>query len=207
MKSILFATAAAAGLFIAGGTAANADQNSNSNVQQTQVASTNTITVQSGDSLWSLAQKHNVSLDSLEQANNNVSNNTIYVGEKLVLPTDSQQVVLGDNVQSQPQNQTQSAQTNNQTQSAQTNNQNQSTNNYTTSSSDNSAKEWIASHESTGSYEASNGQYYGRYQISKASLNGDYSQANQEKVADQYVNSRYGSWENAKSFWQQNGWY
>ncbi|HFC9339344.1 TPA: peptidase M23, partial [Enterococcus hirae] len=26
-------------------------------------------------------------------------------------------------------------------------------------------------------------------------------------VAEQYVSSRYGSWEAAKSFWEANGWY
>ena len=38
-------------------------------------------------------------------------------------------------------------------------------------------------------------------------LNGDYSPANQERVADQYVAGRYGSWDAAKSFWLANGWY
>lgn len=70
-----------------------------------------------------------------------------------------------------------------------------------------SAKAWIASRESGGSYSASNGQYVGKYQLSASYLNGDYSAANQERVADQYVQSRYGSWTAAKSFWQANGWY
>ncbi|MGH1896744.1 peptidase M23, partial [Enterococcus hirae] len=26
-------------------------------------------------------------------------------------------------------------------------------------------------------------------------------------IAEQYVSSRYGSWEAAKSFWEANGWY
>lgn len=47
----------------------------------------------------------------------------------------------------------------------------------------------------------------GRYQLSSSYLNGDYSPANQERVADEYVAGRYGSWENAKSFWLANGWY
>ena len=51
------------------------------------------------------------------------------------------------------------------------------------------AKEWIAQRESSGSYD------------------GDYSPANQERVADQYVAGRYGSWDAAKSFWLANGWY
>ncbi|MGO3603899.1 MAG: LysM peptidoglycan-binding domain-containing protein [Enterococcus malodoratus] len=70
-----------------------------------------------------------------------------------------------------------------------------------------SAKEWIAQRESSGSYTATNGQYIGRYQLSASYLNGDYSAANQERVADQYVTSRYGSWEGAQAFWQANGWY
>ncbi|MBX8939279.1 LysM peptidoglycan-binding domain-containing protein [Enterococcus gilvus] len=70
-----------------------------------------------------------------------------------------------------------------------------------------SAKEWIAQRESGGSYAATNGQYIGRYQLSSSYLNGDYSEANQERVADQYVTSRYGSWEGAQAFWQANGWY
>ena len=75
------------------------------------------------------------------------------------------------------------------------------------SGSEASAKAWIASRESGGSYSASNGQYVGKYQLSASYLNGDYSAANQERVADQYVQSRYGSWTAAKSFWQANGWY
>ena len=76
---------------------------------------------------------------------------------------------------------------------------------YTGNSS--SAKEWIAQKESSGSYSATNGKYVGRYQLDSSYLNGDYSEANQERVADQYVTGRYGSWEGAQAFWQANGWY
>lgn len=61
--------------------------------------------------------------------------------------------------------------------------------------------------ESSGSYTAQNGQYYGRYQLSLSYLNGDLSAENQEKVADAYVAGRYGSWSAAKAFWLANGWY
>ncbi|EGP5399494.1 peptidase M23, partial [Enterococcus faecium] len=77
----------------------------------------------------------------------------------------------------------------------------------TTATSTNAAKEWIAQKESSGSYTATNGRYIGRYQLDSSYLNGDYSAANQEKVAEQYVASRYGSWEAAKAFWEANGWY
>lgn len=75
------------------------------------------------------------------------------------------------------------------------------------STSEAAAKEWIAQKESGGSYTAKNDQYYGRYQLTDAYLNHDYSAANQEKVANAYVTSAYGSWNDAKSFWLQNGWY
>lgn len=77
----------------------------------------------------------------------------------------------------------------------------------TNSSSEASAKAWIASRESGGSYNARNGQYIGKYQLSASYLGGDYSPANQERVADQYVKSRYGSWSAAKAHWQSNGSY
>ena len=69
------------------------------------------------------------------------------------------------------------------------------------------AREWIAGKESGGSYTVTNGQYIGKYQLSASYLNGDYSAENQERVANNYVYSRYGSWTNAKQHWLQNGWY
>ncbi|KRM78851.1 hypothetical protein FC84_GL000003 [Lapidilactobacillus dextrinicus DSM 20335] len=84
------------------------------------------------------------------------------------------------------------------------------TNNTTASTatgSDASAKATIASRESGGSYTARNGQYVGKYQLSASYLNGDYSPANQERVANSYVTSRYGSWSNALAHWNANGWY
>ena len=84
-----------------------------------------------------------------------------------------------------------------------------STSSYTSSlsSSEEAAKEWIVQKESGGSYTAQNGNYYGKYQLSSSYLNGDTSAANQEKVADQYVASRYGSWTAAQAFWESHGWY
>lgn len=70
-----------------------------------------------------------------------------------------------------------------------------------------SAKEAIAMTESGGSYTAQNGQYYGRYQLSSSYLGGDFSPANQERVADSYVAGRYGSWDAAWAFHQAHGWY
>ncbi|EHJ52599.1 LysM peptidoglycan-binding domain-containing protein [Streptococcus macacae] len=75
------------------------------------------------------------------------------------------------------------------------------------SASDAAAKEFISQKESGGNYNAQNGQYYGRYQLTDAYLNGDHSAENQERVANAYVAKRYGSWTAAQAFWNANGWY
>lgn len=75
------------------------------------------------------------------------------------------------------------------------------------SDSEAEAKAWIAFKESTDNYDARNGKYIGKYQLTNTYLDGDYSPENQERVADEYVSSRYGSWVAAKDFWLQNGWY
>lgn len=77
----------------------------------------------------------------------------------------------------------------------------------TISAAEKEAKEWIAQRESGGSYTAQNGSCYGRYQLLISYLGGDLSAANQERVADNYVKSRYGSWVAAKAFWQAHNWY
>lgn len=69
------------------------------------------------------------------------------------------------------------------------------------------AKRWIAMHESGGNYRARNGVCYGRYQLNIAYLHGNLSPKNQERVADNYVYGRYGSWVNAKKFWLVHHWY
>lgn len=71
----------------------------------------------------------------------------------------------------------------------------------------NSSANYIASCESGGSYSARNGQYIGKYQLSASYLHGDYSPANQERVAKQYAISRYGSWQAAANFHRTHGWW
>ena len=79
----------------------------------------------------------------------------------------------------------------------------------TSSDAETAAKEWIAMKESRGDYNAVNpsGKYIGRYQLTASYLNGDYSPENQERVANEYVMNRYGSWVAAQQFWMANGWY
>ncbi len=167
------------------------------------VANADTLyTVQSGDTLSSISQKFandNSLVQTLAQQNNIQDINKIYVGQQLVVKTDGQATDVQTTAQPAAQATTQSA-------AAQTS---QTTSNYTSTAygSEADAKAWIAAHESGNNYGARNGQYIGKYQLSAAYLNGDYSPANQERVADQYVAGRYGSWTNAKQHWLSNGWY
>ena len=168
------------------------------------IANADTVyTVQSGDTLSGISQKfanNNSLVDSLAK-NNNIQNiKLIYVGQQLLIK-DNGEITQATQAQAQTlpsANTTSTASSQASTNTAATT---------TTSSSDDAAKAWIAARESGGSYTAQNGNYYGKYQLSRAYLGGDYSAANQERVANQYVASRYGSWSAAKSFWLANGWY
>lgn len=77
----------------------------------------------------------------------------------------------------------------------------------TTSNAEQSAGEQIAQAESSGSYTAQNGRYYGKYQLDISYLHGDLSPENQERTFVQYCKSRYGSVENALIFRQIHNWY
>ena len=176
---------------------------SNSDEADASIRNGNIITVQSGDTLSEIATTYNTSVDQLVKDNNLANKDFIQVGQQLNLTWSvNQQPVSQQLVSQQPANQTASVsqpQTNQQP-VGNTNSNNQS-------SSEQEAKEWIAQRESGGSYTAQNGQYTGRYQLSSSYLNGDYSPANQEQVADNYCLERYGSWQNAKAHWESMGWW
>ncbi len=211
IKNALLSTAAAtASLFAIGATAQAA-----------------TVTVKAGDTVSAIAADHNTTIDAIQQANHLKDVNLILVGQQLEVNGDSttttststqttqqttttQSSAQTSQTQTQPSqaSQTQSSQTQTSKPAAQTTTQRLvSTSNYSNNGSDSAAKAWIAGKESGGSYSARNGQYFGKYQLSASYLNGDYSAANQERVANSYVASRYGSWSNAKSHWLANGWY
>lgn len=188
----------------------------------TVVANADTVTVKAGDTVSELAQKYNTTVNTIQQLNNLNNPNLIFVGQQLKVNNDNNgQAVAQQNTNNNAQAAQQQATSQNtqaqastqqaaQQQSASQNTQAQaSNNNYSSSVSGNdaAAKAWIAQHESSNNYNARNGQYIGKYQLSASYLNGDYSPANQERVADQYVAQRYGSWTNAQRFWEANGWY
>ena len=151
------------------------------------VANAESYTVKSGDTLSAIAASHQTTVDKIAQKNKISNINLISVGQVLELDDDVyEQVTVEKSDKAE-----------------------QSTVNPSSglSAEDAESKEWIAQKESSGSYTAQNGQYYGRYQLTITYLNGDLSPENQEKTADAYVAGRYGSWSAAKNFWLANGWY
>ena len=209
LNKLLLSATAAAGFFAATTAVANAD----------------TVTVQAGDTVSEIADKYNTTVEEIQNLNQLENVNLIYVGEELVVNTNGQAAATASSeapaatatVSSQaPVQQTpaqpavQQAPAQQQVASApaqQATSQQTYTAPAATSSDEASAREFIAARESGGSYSAANGQYYGKYQLSRSYLGGDLSAANQERVANNYVQSRYGSWTAAKNHWLQNGWY
>ncbi|WP_412988927.1 LysM peptidoglycan-binding domain-containing protein [Pediococcus siamensis] len=184
-------------------------------------------TVKSGDTLSGIEYKLNkdTNYSALAKANKISNVNLIYVGQKLLIKSDGEikaatksevkSTPAVKNISSTVKSNTSSSSSSASTQSTASSSKSSSTTSTsssttstsTSSSSESAAKAWIANKESGGSYTARNGQYIGKYQLSSSYLNGDYSAANQEKVANSYVSSRYGSWAAAKAFWVANGWY
>ena len=183
-----------------------------------------TYTVKEGDTLSEIAETHNTTVEKLAE-NNHIDNiHLIYVGQELVIdgpvapaatpaPTTYAAPAAQDETVSAPAAETtevvEEAAPAASTPAAEETVAVAETSApaATVSGSEAEAKEWIAQKESGGSYTATNGQYIGRYQLTDSYLNGDYSAANQERVADAYVAGRYGSWTAAKNFWLNNGWY
>ena len=152
------------------------------------LASAESYTVKSGDTLSAIAKEKNTTVDSIAKKNKSSNVNLITVGQVLEIEDEKSTTNTTEQATTTQATTTVSASDG-------------------LSAEDAAAKEWIAQKESSGSYTAQNGQYYGRYQLTITYLNGDLSPANQEKVANQYVVNRYGSWSAAKNFWLANGWY
>ncbi|MGJ0705690.1 LysM peptidoglycan-binding domain-containing protein [Enterococcus avium] len=195
-KTFLFSTVLAAGAGLAmGATDAHASES---------------YTVESGDTLSKISHKFagNDSLvDSIAKANKISNVNMIFAGQKLTIDSEAKAEKAQETAPVQAEASAQQTQAAPVQEAAPVQQQAAPVQETAPAATTSSAKEWIAQRESGGSYSATNGQYIGRYQLSASYLNGDYSAENQERVADQYVTSRYGSWEGAQSFWQANGWY
>ena len=180
---------------------------------------TKTYTVKAGDTLSEIAETHNTTVEKLAKLNNIKNVHLIYVDQVLVIdgeapatteastsvtPAPAETAATTETAVAAP---AVAAPTVVEETSAPVVEESAPAPAATVSGSEAEAKEWIAQKESGGSYTATNGQYIGRYQLTDSYLNGDYSAANQERVADAYVAGRYGSWSAAKDFWLANGWY
>ncbi|WP_429970773.1 LysM peptidoglycan-binding domain-containing protein [Fructilactobacillus sp. Tb1] len=210
IKSIATVAAVSAGVLFAGSQSVSAN-------------TTTKHTVVAGDTLNKLSAEYGVSVQDLAQANSIKDINKIYVGEVFTMGDDGSVTVSDQSAVAAPvaQAATQTAQATPAAQQSQAPVQaaapvqqatpaatsTTATSTSSVSGSDASAKDIIAGRESGGSYTAQNGRYVGKYQLDASYLNGDYSAANQDAVADSYVASRYGSWSNALAFWNNNGWY
>ena len=166
------------------------------------VANADSYTVKSGDTLSKIASTYNTTVEQLSSLNGISNVDFITVGQ--VLELDSTASTTETTTSAATTDDSSSA-----TSAAESTDITTTSTSYSSnlSSSDAAAKETIAQRESSGSYTAQNGQYYGRYQLTISYLNGDLSAENQERVADAYVASRYGSWSAALAFWNANGWY
>jgi len=201
LKTILFGTTLAAGAALFMGTSAHADE---------------AYTVQSGDTLSTISQKYvgdNSLIQTIAEANSISNIHLIFSGQELTIPTGEQaaapvatQAPVEPVQETAPVVETPVVEQAPVVEEAPVVEQAPATE-VAVSTGTSDAKEWIAQKESSGSYTATNGRYIGRYQLDSSYLNGDYSAANQERVAEQYVASRYGSWDAAKAFWLANGWY
>ena len=155
--------------------------------------SAESYTVKSGDTLSAIAKEKNTTVDEIAKKNKISNVNLITVGQVLEIEDEKEATNTAEQATTSKVDTTQATTTSSASNGL--------------SAEDAAAKEWIAQKESSGSYTAQNGQYYGRYQLTITYLNGDLSPENQEKVANQYVVNRYGSWSAAKNFWLTNGWY
>lgn len=166
------------------------------------VANADSYTVKSGDTLSKIAVTYNTTVEKLASTNQIANVDFITVGQILELDSEATAPAATTTetaaVEAAPDPATVAAAP------AETTTTSYSSN---LGTSDAQAKEIIAQRESSGSYTAQNGQYYGRYQLTMSYLNGDLSAENQERVADSYVAGRYGSWSAALAFWNANGWY
>lgn len=175
-------------------------------------------TIQWGDTLGTIAKALDISVDQIVDVNEIANRDLIITGNTLHLSTDLDTVSIEDNVTHEVETfeleETEVEEVDNSVEETVEapveeapveETPVESTN--IASDSEAEAKAWIAFKESTDNYDARNGRYIGKYQLTDTYLNGDFSPENQERVADEYVASRYGSWVAAKEFWLQNGWY
>lgn len=169
-------------------------------VAHTEV-SADTITVQSGDTLWELANTYGTSIDTIQKDNNLANANLIITGDKLIVnPSSSEQATISKPVVSTPATETQTTAPVAVTETP-----------VETVVVSSSALEILIQRESGGNVNATNGQYYGLGQLSpqaRAVYGGNSSDYNDQLNAMKaYIAARYGTAENALAHSNATGWY
>ncbi|KAF3304098.1 N-acetylmuramoyl-L-alanine amidase [Aerococcus sp. 150760007-1] len=180
---------------------------------------TTSYTIQYGDTLATIAKASDVSVDALVAINDIQNANVIFPGTKLSFTKDEttgevNEVTVEDSVseeattyyvaEEEVTETTYEAPVEETTYEAPAE---ETTTVSTTSYSSSSAKDIIMQRESGGNPTATNGQYYGLFQLGDHLISDGASVAEQHRVADNYVAERYGSWDAALAFWNANGFY
>ena len=122
------------------------------------LASAESYTVKSGDTLSAIAKEKNTTVDEIAKKNKISNVNLITVGQVLEIEETSSTKQTTEQATTSKVDTTQATTTGSASNGL--------------SAEDAAAKEWIAQKESSGSYTAQNGQYYGRYQLTITYLNG-----------------------------------
>ncbi|MER2062898.1 MAG: LysM peptidoglycan-binding domain-containing protein [Aerococcus urinaeequi] len=180
---------------------------------------TTSYTIQYGDTLAAIAKASDVSVDALVAINDIQNANVIFPGTKLSFTKDettgevnevtvedsvSEEATTYDVAEEEVTETTYEAPVEKTTYEAPAE---ETTTVSTTSYSSSSAKDIIMQRESGGNPTATNGQYYGLFQLGDHLISDGASVAEQHRVADNYVAERYGSWDAALAFWNANGFY
>lgn len=180
---------------------------------------TTSYTIQYGDTLAAIAKASDVSVNALVAINDIQNANVIFPGTKLSFTKDettgevnevtvedsvSEEATTYDVAEEEVTETTYEAPVEETTYEAPVE---ETTTVSTTSYSSSSAKDIIMQRESGGNPTATNGQYYGLFQLGDHLISDGASVAEQHRVADNYVAERYGSWDAALAFWNANGFY
>jgi outer membrane biosynthesis protein TonB len=184
-------------------------------------ANADTYTVAQGDTVSAIATKYDTSIDTIKNDNKLDNVDLIFTGDKLevnvkhkavAVQAPSKEVKSEQPVQAQPvkQEATPVATTVKEVKQEVAPAPKQEVKQTPAQApvQSNSAKAQIAMIESTNNYNAANPSgAYGKYQLMPFNLKYGTSPAGQERAADEYVASRYGSWDNALAWHHSHGWY
>lgn len=158
-------------------------------------------TIQQGDTVSSIANKFNTTIDEIEKKNHFEDVNMIYVGEQLTIPTLTVQYKESTPVQVQSVSVQQETTVQQPVQKAEPKQQVASS-----GGSVNAYRERRKQIESNGNYATNTGNgYWGAYQFAPATVRGieaetgmkwDWSPKTQDAFADYYAQTKYNGWQN-----------